>query len=493
MTRPLSPRLAVLLLIIAGLVAYANSYPKAFVFDDEDWIVFTPHGNDLGAYLASYPTRPLLMLSNWLIGRVRPLDPVPHHVLNVAIHVAAGITLFGLVWRTLRLPLFHGRYRSSATRYGFAVALLWLVHPIQTQAVTYIIQRGESLAGLCYLGILYALLRSHTSWHHPRAWLCVSLTCLVLGFCSKEILMTAPGAVLLFDRVFLARSMREMLGRRWGYYLVFLAIWAGFVSWHLSRALAIDKGIGFGMEAVGPKQYALTECGVLLHYLRLCVWPVGQAIDYQWPWCRTVSEAMPALAVVFALLLGTVVLLWRRPAAGFVAAWFFLILIPTSSFLPIIDPIFEHRLYLSLAGVVIFGVWLGDWALGERPKAKTLILLLVAGALTGLTLRRNEDYRSSLTLWQNALDQHPHNRRAAFNVAIALINENRPAEAIPLLEARLAEEPTESFVRENVIFAYEQAGQFAEAERHARELTRRWPSDAGYREQAERLAGKNQR
>ncbi|WP_157368969.1 tetratricopeptide repeat protein [Zavarzinella formosa] len=472
---------AIVLLIALGLIAYANCYSKAFVFDDVGWILESPHFGDVREYVASYPTRPLLMLSNWVIQHIGAYNPAPHHVLNVAIHLGSALTLFGLVWRTLRLPRFHGRYRQSAVCFGFAVALLWMAHPIQTQSVTYIIQRGESMAGLFYLLILYGLLRAETSWHHRRAWLAVSLVSLFLGFCSKEILMTAPGAVMLFDRVFLATSVREMIRRRRGYYSLFLVIWGSFVSWHFMRALAVDKGIGFGMEAVTPRQYALTQCGVILHYLRLSVWPVGQSIDYDgWPWCRTVGEAMPELAIIIGLLVITVVLLWKRPAAGFVAAWFFLILIPTSSFLPIVDPVFEHRLYLSLASVAVGVVWAGDWLLRNRPRIKILVLFVIAGSLIALTLRRNEDYRSGVTLWQSALEQRPDNMRAKISLSHAYITEGRGTEAIALLTPLIECDPANYLARHNLVVALEMNGRLAEAEHHARVLTEQWPSDIGY-------------
>ena len=267
-----------------------------------------------------------------------------------------------------------------------------MLHPLQVQCVTYIIQRGESMAGLFYMFILYAMQRADEAARRrvPRnqdeidfsdpdavgtsrlldisgravGWYTLAVLSLILGFGSKEIMATAPGAVILFDRIFLAGSIRDMIRRRWAFYLVFLLVWAGFTVWHVVRASGAQGGIGFGVKTVTPEPYALTQSGVVLYYLRLCVWPHGLAIDYQgWPFVKTFGEAMPEVAITLGLLVITTVLLFWRPAIGFVCTWFFLILLPTSSFLPIVDAVFEHRLYLSLASIAVLVVCFGDWML----------------------------------------------------------------------------------------------------------------------------------
>src|SRR5207248_2824756 len=187
-----------------------------------------------------------------------------------------------------------GRFAGRAEHLAFAVALLWLLHALQVQCVTYIIQRGESMAGLFYLLMLYTVQRADAAdpdegvtWSR-LGWYALAVLSLVLGWGSKEIMATAPGAVLLFDRIFLARSIRQMVRRRWLFYLIFLAVWGAPTYWHLTRAAASSAGIGFAIETLTPKTYALTEAGVLLYYLRIAVWPRGLAIDYQsWPWART--------------------------------------------------------------------------------------------------------------------------------------------------------------------------------------------------------------
>jgi tetratricopeptide (TPR) repeat protein len=471
---------AVPLLILAGLLAFANCVSKVLVFDDDAWVVDHPDIDHPLAYLKSIQGRPLLGLSILALHQVGRSNPVAHHVLNVLIHIAAGLALYGLARRTLLLPRFRGRYAGRAPYLAFAAALLWLVHPIQVQCVTYVIQRGESMAGLFYLLILYAMVRANEYGSRRTAWYALAVVSLVLGFASKEILVTAPAAVLLYDRIFLTRSIRRMVRRRWIFYLFFLLTWGGFTAWHMTRAQGGEGGIGFGMELT-PKKYALTETGVILYYLRICVWPRGLAIDYQsWPWRETLADAMPEAAIVAGLLALTVVLLFWRPALGFVCAWFFIVLAPTSSVLPIVDAVFEHRLYLSLASVTTLAVFFGDWLLrtvglgGLRPY----VLTAAAVALGVLTHLRNEEYRNRADVWTVAVDRMPNSVRARANLAQGLIAEDRTAEVIPVLERALELSPTDPTALQNMAAAHEILGNYPAAAEYYRRLAESYPTDA---------------
>jgi protein O-mannosyl-transferase len=489
---------AIPLLVLATLLAYANCVPKTLVFDDDAWIVDQASLDDPEAYVRAMSGRPVLAVTNLAMHRFGRNNPIGHHVLNVLIHIAAGLTLYGLVRRSLLRPRFGGRYAGRAPYLAFAATLLWLLHPIQVQCVTYVIQRCESLAGLFYLLILYAMLRANENWeqHHAAdaiagatrgsgmlqrlGWYALAVISLVLGYASKEIMVTVPAAVLIFDRVFLANSVREVIRRRWVFYLFFLITWGGFTAWHLTRAAGAESGIGFGQEAVTPKKYALTEAGVLLYYLKISALPRGLAIDYQgWPWRETVSDAMPEAAVVAGMLLVTLVLLFWRTALGYVCLWFFLVLAPTSSVLPIVDAVFEHRLYLSLASVAILGVFLGDVLLRRtglgalRPYA-----LAAAGLALGvLTHLRNEEYRSRAAVWEVAVNRMPDSVRARSNYAQGLLLDDRPAEAVPVLERGLEIIPHDPTSLVNLGAAHEQLGEFASAAECYRRLRDYYPSD----------------
>ena len=188
---------------------------------------------------------------------------------------------------------------------------------------------------------------------------------------TKEVVATAPLVVLLFDRTFLSGSFRAAFARRWGLYLALAATW-GIIAWEL-----LITDFHGGSTAVTRGQftrwtYLLTEAQVLPHYLRLAIWPAGQCFDYGWPPAASLAQVFwPGLLVV-ALLGLTVWALVKRPVLGFFGAWFFVILAPTSSVVPILDAAVEHRMYLPLAaiaaGVVAVGYMLVERFAGLEQK-----------------------------------------------------------------------------------------------------------------------------
>jgi protein O-mannosyl-transferase len=429
---------AIPLLVLAGLLAYANSFTKAFVFDDFSAILNNPH-------IAQFPDlswqgRPLIRLSLWVNYKLSGFNPTTYHALNLAVHILAGLTLYGLVRRTLLRPRFAGRYDTTAPKLAFAVALLWLVHPLQTQSVTYVIQRCESMMGLFYLFSLYAWLRGATGG--CRCWYALSVASFGLSFACKEVAVTLPAVLLLFDRVFLAASWRELIRSRWAAYLAVAAIGAAVMFPTVATATGggHEGGVGFTISSSTPYQYLLTQSGVILHYVRLAVWPRGQAVDYlDWPIAKSLGEVAVPFAVVAGLFLASVVLLFKRPAIGFVGMWFFLILVPSSSIMPIIDPAFEHRMYLSLAAIAV-GVVLGGHALIGRTRwpdpAKVRLgsaaVGLVALVLMALTFARNESYQSLRTALERNIEVRPNNPRPMSSLAAVYLStgELEKAEAI---------------------------------------------------------------
>lgn len=260
-------------LILAGLLAFAPSFSGVFLLDD------TYHIVDNLVIRKLWPLRdlvrmgrPLVYLSlavNYALGG---LNVWGYHALNLGIHILSALTLFGLARRTLLTAPWHKRYGHAATGLGLAIALLWLVHPLQTQSVTYMIQRSESMTGLFYLLTFYCVLRSTDSIHR-RTWEFGAVISCIAGMATKEVMVTAPLAVLLYDRVFLVRSWKEVFHKRLGLYVSLAATWAVLAIAFLSSQMPayIPMSAGFAMNGFTALDYALTQPGVILHYLRLAV------------------------------------------------------------------------------------------------------------------------------------------------------------------------------------------------------------------------------
>ncbi len=437
----------------AGLLVYINSFAGVMLFDDTKHIV----NNDAIRTLSPVtqhlwgPRRPLVQLSLAVNYAASGLRVWGYHAFNLAVHLLAAVTLFGLVRRTLlrqsraeRAEISPALESSAASWLAFAVALLWVVHPLNTQSVTYLIQRGESMMGLFYLLTLYCTARGVGS-PHRRWWYAAAIVACALGMGSKAVMVTAPLIALLYDRIFIAPSVVQALRQRWPLYAGLSATWVvllftGVARGVLSPPAGVAAGVGLGVQDSSPWTYALTQPGVILNYLRLAVVPHALCLDYDWPLAETAGAIVwPAVAIT-ALLFATLWSLRRRPRAGFLGACFFVILAPTSSVIPIMDRAFEHRMYLPLVAVIallVLGVRAALLRLGElSPAIKRLRvpaatgLLLAAVTISGLlTVRRNADYHSEETMWGDVVAKRPDNPRAHTNLGKALGDAGRHEEA----------------------------------------------------------------
>jgi Flp pilus assembly protein TadD len=374
---------------------------------------------------------------------------------------------------SLRVPLpERTRAVGSADALAFFVALLWAVHPLQTGAVTYIAQRAESLCALFYLLTLWCLARGAES-ARPWRWLAPSVLACACGMASKEVMASAPLLALLFDRAFFAGNFGEALRRRWKFYLALA------VTWGLLAGLALHAGkrggsAGFGLSdpagvPITPWTYLLRQCEAIVQYLRLCVWPDQLVSDYGFDVIGDAAQVWPQGLLLLALLGATLWALWRWPAWGFLGAWFFAILAPSSSFIPVItETAAEHRMYLPLAAVVVAAA-VGALALARRLGRAGVAAAACAGlaaaiALGAATHRRNEDYHSAASLWRDAAAKRPGNARAHQELALALASEpGRTEEAFAEYREALRLVPNYPTALNNYATALEAANRHTEA------------------------------
>ena len=439
---PTLRRWALAATLAAGvLLAYSNCWQVPFQFDDWDNIA----GNEAIRSLVLPPDventllkrRPVARWSLWLNHSLGGLEVTGFHIGNVAIHLAATLVLFGLVRRTLQLPALAPRWGARADIIAFACALLWSLHPLQTQSVTYLVQRMEALMALTFLLTLYCLLRSQQA---RRGWLwqlgAVASCGLSIG--TKEVGMMAPLVALLFDGVFLSPGWSSLFRRRWAMYLAMLPAMLWFV-WAMRNVARENVGNG-----ITSWEYFRSQPGVILHYLRLVLWPNVLVLDYNWPITQQWPQILVPGLILTALLAGSLLLLWKRPPLGFLGLSFFIVLAPTSSLLPILDLAFEHRMYLPLAAIVVLAV-LAAAALVERAANRQSAgrialagLLLMAIALGWRTHRRNEDWTSDLALWGANVRDNPASRRGWGNYSKALLDRGRQAEAIVAVQRAIA-------------------------------------------------------
>ena len=435
-----------MVLFFSALIAWQNSFSVPMLLDDRfaiDYNSSVQHLWPLGPVLkppghATTVGRPLLNLSFALNYAFNGTRVQGYHAFSVVIHALAGIALLGVARRTLLLPKLRDKFGKVALPLAFFIALLWMLHPLQTESITYISQRAEALMGLCYFLTLYGLIRGATS-PAPALSYGLAIAACAWGMATKESIVTAPVVVLLYDRVFLADTFKETWRQRGWFYLGLAATWLVLAY---CMVFLHDEFHGIGYKGGFTWwTYALTECRVVLLYLKLVIWPQPLVFDYGPEIMLTrVGQAAP-YALLLAGLLAGIVVSWRRwPIGAFLGAWFFLILTPTSSVVPVItQPMAENRVYLPLAGLVALGV-AGLYArIGRKSFA---VFLIVAVGWGGLTLHRNRDYQSELAIWTDTVAKCPQNARAHINLANVLTDSpDDRAEAIVQYEAALRIDP----------------------------------------------------
>jgi Flp pilus assembly protein TadD len=421
--RPFFPWMLRGILLAAATAAYWPSFRGAFVFDDFGHIVYNWRLQSFSTFWPelAWNTRSTIYLTLWLNYQIGHLNVLGYHVLNFAVHCVAGLTLFSLVRGTLRLPPMDKRWRRWADPTASVTALLWLVHPLNTQAVTYVIQRCESMMGMFYLLCLYSVLRASQS-ARPWKWYVAGVAAGWLGMGCKEVMATAPLVILLYDRIYLSSSWAMVFRRRWGFYLAL----APAVAWLVVvvvRNMAVPPTGYTPNDAPGPLAYLLSQPAIILHYLWLAVIPGNLCLDYRWPVAQRWWEiAVPGL-VVLGIFAASVLALVRWPRIGFLAFSFFVILAPTSSLNPIADLAVDHRMYLPLALLIVLGS-LGSCAAIRpivRPRRRRIPIYAVAVAVllslyTWRTFVRNLLFTKPDAVWSNVLHHAPDNSRAYNNL-----------------------------------------------------------------------------
>ncbi len=432
--------LPAVMVTLAGLMPQLNGLPGEFVFDDTRVVEGVIERVRRGE-APEFGRRPVLDCSFWLTAVLVGPDAPGFRAINILIHTLAGLVLFAIVRSVAgRQPRFADCPLTAAWL-AAAVAALWLVHPLNTQAVTYVVQRGESLMGLCYLLTIYCVLQCAHFEAKGWAWAIGAVVACLLGMGIKPVMISAPIMAMLFDRAFIGGSFAQVVRRRWGLYLGLGATWLALGPLVMPDLLATEvSSAGFGMAMLSERQYLLSQGQVISHYLRLSFWPNPLVLDYLLDWIPAAllgwQEWLPGVVLVTGILLVSMAGLVRNRWWAFCGAWFFLILGPTSSFVPIVDVVVEHRMYLSLiavVAVVVFG-WSGCLKQISSPRISswsTVVILVAVGAiLIMLTVRRNSEYIDRVTLWNTVVERAPNNPRGHHNFGKSLFEAGQYEKAL---------------------------------------------------------------
>lgn len=523
-------RWASIALLFLIVVVYANSLNSPFMFDDRESILDNPSIRTLWPSVVLFPQRdlpvsgrPLVNLSLAINYAWSGFDVFSYHLVNLSIHCLSALLLFGIVRRTLELPSITEALRRRSVTIAFVAALIWAIHPLNTEAVNYVTQRTELLMGLCYLLTIYGSLRAATSETRAR-WLTVATIAAAAGMASKESMVTAPLMVFWFDSTFLFESIRDAFRERWRFYLGLAATWVLLAALMSSGPRIHSAGLNAG---VSPWNYLLNQAPMLTRYVRLAFWPSELVIYYGKPVELALSDVIPQAILILSMLGATLFAIALWPALGFLGAWIFVTLAPTSSIVPIATEVAaERRMYLPLMGIVILivvaGAFLHDkFAMrsgnGRRTPliglASIATVAILVIALSATTIARNREYRSSLLLARTVAERYPsdparymlgmelsraglsdeavselrqvapHETRAYYPLGVTLFNLGRLDEALDALHQYVLAQPDLLEVltaRDLMAQAYARKRQWNEAADQYRTLIQMRPAEPEY-------------
>jgi len=475
---------ALLFIALAGGLAYANTLDAPFIFSDRINIesnmslrsLKTAFTVPADSGLAGRPFVNFTFAVNYAVGGGKVAG---YRLVNILIHILSAFALFGIVRRTLLTEPLRDDYSNRAVALAFAAAAIWMLHPIQTQAVTYLSQRCESLMGLLFLLTFYCAIRGFQA-DSPFRWHLASVVFFFMGVGSKEVIAAAPPLILFYEILFMRRGFRDVVRNSWPLYAGFFV---GLIVLAFLVATAASTVHNQGLRE-GPAtlfSYWGTQAVVLLHYLRLIVWPAGFCFDYGWPPASTGEVILPA-AIILLVIAASVWAAWRRHPLGFLGLWFFVIAAP-SSLAPLLDAANEYRMYLSSAAPVVLAV-LACYRWGSKldvhpggrwgnhpallPRIGIAACLVVAVVLGVLTYQRNSVYQTEEGLWKDTVGKAPANRRAHLNLALVYDRTGRTAAAIDEYDKVLKLKPDDVTAHADLGYALARSGRVQDGIAHLR-------------------------
>ena len=457
------------LLILLGLLIYSQTFQSDFVFDDAMFILNNPDITDF-KYVSLiwhvFPlTRSIGFYSFALNYYFNQLAPQGYHIFNFIVHLIA----VGLVWALADVLIKITKWLPQCPfrrEIPFIVAVLFLVHPCQTQAVSYISQRFESMATVFYLGTVYCYLRARISINEMHKIILFVLSGLlaILGILTKEVAITVPAMILASEWILFPGKNNKR------FYIV-LSVGGILLFWAFSRMLHTGLSIFFQTtisqshdgDVLTPAGYFLTQLRVFLTFLRLLVVPIHQNVDYDYP--ASTSLIHPPLTLLGLCVIGFIIFLvirlrHRAPLIAWGLAW---VLITFSiNLAPRANVIFEHKLYLISFGFFLSTVSLLPLLIPDRRKF-ILAVLCVITALSFATFQRNKVWKNPVTLWNDTILKSPHKVRPYVNRGYILYHQGHVEQAIADYNKAVELDPDLAAAYNNLGWAYYNLGDLNKA------------------------------
>ena len=486
--------------LLLAVAVYSNTFFSAFQFDDYLYVIDYCRAHSLESFWPPEGTRYLTYLTFALNYRAGGLDVAGYHAVNLLIHAINGLLVFLVASSLMRSPRLA---QKGLPEFHMALlaALLFIAHPVQTEAVTYITQRFASLATLFYLLALASYLKyrsSGASGASKAVFYAIALLSAFAAQFTKEISFTLPFVMLSIEFAFFKGPLLPRLLKLAPFMLAMAVI--------PLTLFGLGSGEGVGGEIMGLQlkdlreisrhDYLVTQFRVIVTYLRLLVIPVGQNIEYDYPMFHSLftPEVLSSFVFICFLFFGAIYLFYRSVKGGngllsLISAgtlWFFTTISVESSIVPIKDLIFEHRLYLPSAGAAIAAsaaVFLFSEKFFSRASAWKVLaaaVVLFVLPLSVAAFERNKVWKNEVTLYEDAVKKSPSKERVRYNLAWAYHRNGELDRAIEEYSADLRLAPDKDKAHYNLALIYRGMGKREEAQRHFLEALRIKPDPVAY-------------
>lgn len=451
--------------LIIGFISYSNILSSPFVLDDFKIISENSALQRNSIFTDVNMLRYIGYVTFALNYKINKLNTFGYHLLNIIIHIINAVLVF-VLFRKVYLHIQQKRDRISSHMIPFFIALIFLVHPVQTQSVTYMVQRFTSLAALFTLVSLIAYFNFRTFSGIQYKYLLLSVISALLAFKTKENTATIPLMIILIEWLLFRRSGPSLI-KKIIYVLPFFVLIAviplSFMNLHqlaernLGSILSEFKETSYEAPHISRIQYLVTEFSVVVLYMRLLVFPVNQSMHYLYPFTQSFLEFKTLLSfcVIAGLLASAIIISKKYKEISFGIFWFFIFLLVESSIIPIQDAIFEHRLYLPSIGFIGAVVYL-LFLLLKRFHANVflVVMILIAATLAIAAYKRNEIWRDEIALWKSVIKQFPQDYIAHSSLGNAYGRAQRWDQAVSELKIAININPVFAPAHNNIAVCY---------------------------------------
>lgn len=484
------PVIHFLLIIILGLIAYSNTIHSPLHFDDRSNIIENNGIRDIsnipsfftrfeGPSIMARPLTAATFAVNYYFGG---LDTTGYHIFNLGLHIANGILLYLLISITARYLDYSDEKKTGLI--ALFSSLIFMVHPIQTETVTYIVSRSVLLSTFfLLLGIVFFTKAVGSLGKKRTAYIIALFFASLLGMASREEFLIFPLILMLYDLYFISKRNIKTVLKNWKAHLPVAAALA-YVAYIVS-SYDYREHAGFGVKTVTPLEYLMTQFNVHWTYIRLLLLPINQNLDYDYPIAKALFEFPTMLSFIGYLgLWGAVIYLYRKnPTVSFCLLFFLITLAPSSGIIPIADFIFEHRVYVPSIGFGVAVSMLMFLSIGifRNRHSQMFFLLFFCCApflLTTIAHERNAVWLSEKSLWGDVLRKSPNKARPYNNLGVFFTKNGQFSLAEDYFEKAL--EISVDYIDPyfNLGAAYEAMGEYEKAEKAFQNVLRINPNDA---------------